>query len=172
MKIYKDIYSDIISLENLFSAWDKFKNGKRRRADVQQFEWRLEDNIFKLHYDLKNKNYRHGAYASFHIRDPKQRHIHKAEVRDRILHHAIFSVLNPIFEPTFIANSFSCRAGKGTHKGLETLKKQLNRVGGNSRKPCFALKCDIKKYFDSIDHWILTGIIKKTRQRQGYYLAG
>ena len=161
MKIYKDIYNDIISLENLFSAWDKFKIGKRRRADVQQFEWRLEDNIFKLHYDLKNKAYRHGAYSSFIIHDPKRRNIHKATVRDRVLHHAIFSTLNPLFEPTFITNSFSCRIDKGTHKGINILNDQLRQISGNGRKDCFALKCDIKKFFDTINQNILLGIMRK-----------
>jgi retron-type reverse transcriptase len=161
MKIYKDIYNEMISLENLFSAWDKFKIGKRRRADVQQFEWRLEDNIFKLHYDLKNKSYRHDAYSSFIIHDPKRRHIHKATVRDRVLHHAIFSKLNPLYEPTFIANSFSCRIDKGTHKGINILNNQLRQISGNGRKDCFALKCDIKKFFDTINQNILLGIMRK-----------
>lgn len=161
MNIYKDIFNEIISLDNLFSAWDKFKIGKRRRADVQQFEWRLEDNIFKLHYDLKNKAYRHDAYSSFIIHDPKRRHIHKATVRDRVLHHAIFSTLNPLFEPTFIANSFSCRINKGTHKGISILNDQLRQISGNGHKDCFALKCDIKKFFDTINQNILLGIMRR-----------
>ncbi len=97
MKIYKNIFEQIISLENLFLAWDKFKSDKQKKRDVQRFEWRLEENIFKLHRDLKYKRYKHGKYASFYIQDPKQRHIHKAAVRDRLLHHAVFAVLNPIF---------------------------------------------------------------------------
>ncbi|HXK32184.1 MAG: hypothetical protein A2Z68_02695 [Candidatus Nealsonbacteria bacterium RBG_13_38_11] len=161
MKIYKNIFEKIISLENLFSAWDKFKSDKQKKRDVQQFEWRLEENIFKLHRNLKYKRYKHGKYASFYIQDPKQRHIHKAAVRDRVLHHAVFTALNPIFEPTFISNSLSCRIGKGTHKGIDILDKTLRQISSNSFKPCFALKCDIKKFFGTVDHSILLNIIRK-----------
>ena len=161
MKIYKNIFEKVISLENLFLAWDKFKSNKQKKRDVQQFEWRLEENIFKLHRDLKYKRYKHGKYASFYIQDPKQRHIHKATVRDRVLHHAVFSVLNSIFEPTFISNSLSCRIGKGTHKGIYILEKILLQTSSNTFKPCFALKCDIKKFFETVDHRILLNIICK-----------
>lgn len=142
-------------------AWDEFKKDKRKKKDVRRFEWKLEENIFQLYRDLKTEKYEHGPYASFHIQDPKQRHIHKAIVRDRVLHHAIFKVVNPIFEPTFISHSFSCRIGKGTHKGINNISSMLREISGNGFKPCFALKCDIKKFFDSIDHDILIGIIKK-----------
>ncbi|MBI2041630.1 MAG: group II intron reverse transcriptase domain-containing protein [Candidatus Nealsonbacteria bacterium] len=161
MKIYKNIFNKIISLENLFSAWDKFKSDKQKKRDVQQFEWRLEENIFQLRRDLKYRRYKHGSYASFYLHDPKQRHIHKAIVRDRILHHAVFSVLNPIFEQTFISNSLSCRIDKGTHKGIDILDKTLRQISGNNFKPCFALKCDIKKFFGTVDHSILLSIVHK-----------
>jgi len=161
MKIYKNIFEKVISLENLFSAWDKFKSDKQKKRDVCEFEWCLEENVFQLHRDLTNKRYKHGAYASFYIQDPKRRHINKAAVRDRVLHHAIFNVLNPVFEPTFIAHSFSCRVGKGTHKGVETLNRAVRGVSGNARKLCFVLKCDIKKFFETVDHGILLNILGK-----------
>lgn len=161
MKIYKNIFDRMVSPENLFSAWDKFKSDKQKKRDVQYFEWRLEENIFQLHRDLKSRSYRHGVYTSFYIRDPKQRHIHKASVRDRVLHHAVFSVINPLFEETFIPTSFSCRIDYGTHKGIDLLDKTLRQISGNSFKPCFVLKGDIKKFFDTIDHSILLSIIRK-----------
>jgi retron-type reverse transcriptase len=161
MRIYRNVFNKIISSENLFLAWDKFKSGKQKKQDVQRFEWRLEKNIFQLHGDLKSHRYKHGAYTSFYIRDPKQRHIHKATVRDRIVHHAVFAILNPIFEPTFIANSLSCRTDKGTHKGIDILEKTLRQLSNNNFKPCFALKCDVKKFFETVDHSILFSIIRK-----------
>jgi retron-type reverse transcriptase len=161
MKIYKNLFDEIVSTENLFLAWDKFKNGKRNKKDVQLFEWNLEENIFRLNRDLKNKLYKHGAYHSFNIKDPKPRNIHKAQVRDRILHHAIFRILNLIFEPGFISASFSCREGYGTHKGVQYLQNTLRKATQNGRVSCFALKCDIKKFFDTIDHDILLSILKK-----------
>jgi len=161
MKTYKDIFEKIISPENLFLAWDNFKSDKRKKLDVRKFEWELEKNIFQLHKELRGCTYKHSGYSSFFIRDPKQRHIHKAEVMDRVLHHAVFSVLNPIFEQTFISNSFSCRIGKGTHKGFAALESMIRKTSKNYSQPCFILKCDIKKFFDTVDHSILTGIFKR-----------
>ena len=161
MKIYKKLFNDIISAENLFSAWDKFKNGKRNKKDVQRFEWNLEENIFKLHRELKSKTYKHSRYVSFNISDPKPRNIHKAQVRDRVLHHAVFQVLNPIFEADFISASFSCRVDYGTHKGVEFLQNIIRKASKNNKVPCFALKCDIKKFFDTIDHNVLLNILKR-----------
>jgi RNA-directed DNA polymerase len=161
MKIYRDVFDRIIAPENLFAAWETFKQGKRSKSDVIAFERDLEQNIFQLRRDLQRKTYRHGSYAGFYIHDPKQRHIHKAAVRDRVLHHAIFSVLNPIFEETFIPTSFSCRIGFGTHKGVDVLEQKIRRVGQNGTANCFALKCDIRKFFDSVDHAILLEILEK-----------
>jgi len=161
MRIYKGVFNKIISSENLFSAWDKFKSNKQEKRDVQKFEWQLEENVFQLHKDLCFRRYRHEPYSSFYISDPKQRHIHKASVRDRVLHHAVFTILNSIFEPTFISNSFSCRVGKGTHKGVDILEKTARKVSHNSFEPCFILKCDIKKFFETIDHEILLDILRK-----------
>ena len=161
MKFYTNIFEQIISLENLFSAWDEFKKDKIRKKDVLAFEWNLEENIIELHRNLKYHTYKHDVYTSFTITDPKQRKIHKAIVRDRILHHAIFRVINPLFEPTFTAHSFSCRIGKGSHKGIDALAKMIRQASKNNSRTCYILKCDIKKFFHSVDHKILLTLIKR-----------
>ncbi len=161
MKFYVNLFDRIISPESLFTAWEVFKADKQKKSDVIEFEYELEENIFQLHRELKSKTYRHGPYYGFYIRDPKQRHIHKALVRDRILHHTIFSVINPVFEPTFISRSFSCRIGFGTHRGVAALEGMTRKVSRNNTHPCFVLKCDIKKFFDSVDHDILLSILRK-----------
>ncbi|MDE1970037.1 MAG: group II intron reverse transcriptase domain-containing protein [Patescibacteria group bacterium] len=161
MKVYKNVFEEIISLENLFAAWDTFKSNKQKKRDVQAFEWNLEHNIFELHRALKSGRYRHGSYTSFFIQDPKQRHIHKALVQDRILHHALFTVLNPIFESTFIAHSFSCRVNKGTHKGIEVLEGMIRKITHNGVHMAFALKCDVQKFFGSVDHQTLKSILAR-----------
>lgn len=161
MKVYKNIFDKIISAENLFSAWDSFKKDKRNKIDVLEFEWHLEERIFKLHRELKNKTYKHGSYIDFYITDPKRRHVHKALVRDRVLHHGIFNYLNPIFEETFISTSFSCRREFGSHKGVEVLSKMLRSASENGTKQVYALKCDIKKFFGTVDHQILLNILKR-----------
>lgn len=162
MKIYKDLFNRITSLENIVTAWEEFRSDKGKKADVQAFEFSLEQNLFALHRDLLAKRYSHGPYTGFYIRDPKVRHIHKAEVRDRVLHHAVFRILNPIFEKTFIASSFSCRVGKGTHKGVAYLERAIRKVSENYTQDCFVLKCDIKKFFDTVDHSVLLSILERT----------
>jgi len=161
MKTFNNFYNLIISPESLFIAWKRFSRDKRKKKDVLQFEWNLEQNIFALHRDLKNKTYKHGSYGSFYITDPKQRHIHKATVRDRVLHHSIVRILTPLFEPIFIANSFSCRIGKGTHRGVKSVEKMSRIVSQNYTRDCFGLKCDVRKFFDSVDHAVLISILRQ-----------
>lgn len=159
MPFYKNIFDSIISLENLFSAWEEFRKGKSQRVDVSEFGWNIEEYLLHLHRELVSRKYKHGLYTAFTICDPKQRRIHKASVRDRVLHHAMFKVLNPIFEPIFYAHSYSCRRGKGTHRAVTTLERWLRRVSGNGRGPCFALKCDIHRFFASVDHDVLLSLL-------------
>jgi len=148
-------YNDIISTENLLEAWSDFLVGKRKRLDVQDFERRLMDNLLFLKEDLITKNYRHSLYKAFKITDPKPRDIHKATVRDRLLHHAIYRKLYPFFERTFIADSYSCRNKKGVHKALARFTKFARMVSRNHASTVWVLKCDIRKFFASIDHGIL-----------------
>jgi retron-type reverse transcriptase len=167
MKVYSNLFNKIISPENLFAAWDEFRSDKWKKPGVMRFERHLEENIFALHRELKAKTYRHGSYRSFYIRDPKQRHIHKAIVRDRILHHAIFSIINPLFEPTFISRSFSCRVDYGTHRGVAALEGMARKMSRNGTHDCFILKCDVRKFFDSVDHAILLEIMEKRIKDEG-----
>lgn len=148
-------YQDIISLENLYAAWDEFLRGKRGKKDVQEFGLNLSDNLVSLHEDLANFTYYHGSYEAFKISDPKPRDIHKAKVRDRVLHHAIYRQLYPFFNKTFIADSFSCQLNKGVHKALNKFRAFGLKVSRNNTKTVWVLKCDIKKFFASIDHKIL-----------------
>lgn len=153
-----DSFDKIISLENLFLTWRQFKKGKSARPDIQKFELHLEDNIFAIHEQLETKSYRPSKYRAFYVRDPKLRHIHKASVADRLVHHALFRILYPIFDKSFIHNSYSCRIGKGTHRGVARLERFLKRLSHNGRKPILAMKCDIKKFFDSVDHEVLKNL--------------
>ena len=153
--------NDITSVENLLLAWEEFLRGKRKRKDVQEFQINLMDNILDLQRDLANKTYRHGPYEAFNISDPKPRNIHKATVRDRLLHHAIYRVLYPVYDQTFIAHSYSCRKNKGTHKALDTFISMARKVSDNHTKTVWVLKCDIRKFFASIDHEILITLLTK-----------
>ncbi len=161
MQPHKISYEEIISIENLLSAWKEFLVGKKNRKDVQEFQLRIMDNILLLHSDLKNKTYVHGGYEAFSINDPKHRNIHKASVRDRLLHHALYRVLYPYFDKKFIHDSYSCRIGKGTHRALERFNVFGRRVSKNNTKTCWVLKCDVRKFFASIDQEILMCALKK-----------
>lgn len=117
------------------------------------------DNIISLHHELHTKSYIHGLYHAFNISDPKPRNIHKATVRDRLLHHAIYRVLCPHFDPKFISDSYSCRKYKGTHRAMQSFQKFSRKVSQNNTKQCYVLKCDIRKFFASIDHKVLIDIL-------------
>lgn len=152
-------FDDIISLDNLLSAWQEFSRGKRHKKDVQEFYLHLMDNLIALHEDLASGNYRHGGYYAFNICDPKPRNIHKASVRDRLVHHAVYRILYPFFDRTFIADSYSCRNNKGTHKAINRFKNFAYQVSQNNFRTCWVLKGDIKKFFASIDHEALKSIL-------------
>jgi len=125
-----------------------------------EFERYLEDNIFKLHFELANSTYRHDPYVKFNIYDPKHRIINKAEVKDRLVHHVVSKELYRIFNPTFIYHSYSSRDSKGTHLAVKNLANILRKASDNYTQPVYVLKCDIKKFFHSISHQKLFAIIK------------
>lgn len=152
-------FEELIGVENLLEAWREFLRGKRPRADVQEYSLNLMHNILTLHAELANKTYTHGGYESFNISDPKPRNIHKACVRDRLLHHAIYRKLYPFFNALFIADSFSCRLNKGTHRALMRFDTCVRKVGRNDTRTCWILKCDIRKFFANVNHTILLRIL-------------
>ena len=155
-------FSEVVSVENLLDAWEEFLRGKRNKLDVQDFRMALMDHLFKLHQDLVTKSYRHEGYHAFKIQDPKPRDIHKASVRDRLVHHAIYRVLYTAFDKRFIANSYSCRMGKGTHRAMNRFRAVAFEVSQNHTRTCWVLKLDIRKFFASIDHVILKEILTRS----------
>jgi retron-type reverse transcriptase len=155
------MYDTITSLENLYASWREFQNGKRYKSDVAHFARNLDVHIYNLHQELQAKSYAHSAYEAFKINDPKPRDIHKALVRDRLLHHAIYRVLYPFFDTKFIYDSYSCRKEKGTHRAMERFRIFALKVSRNNTRTCHILKCDIRKFFASIDHEILKQILAK-----------
>jgi retron-type reverse transcriptase len=154
------MYDELISLENIFQAWKEFRNGKHQRRGVQIFERFLEDNIFLLQEDLANQTYQHGEYEIFHIHDPRHRIISKATVRDRIVQHLVFGKLNDIFDSLFIFHAYSSRDNKGTHLAVKNLSKCLRKESKNYTKQVFALKCDVRKFFASINQRKLLQLIE------------
>lgn len=152
-------YDDIISVENILSAWREFLVNKKKKDDVLEFQSHLMDNVFDLHEDLKQRKYMHSSYVAFKISDPKPRDIHKATVKDRLLHHVLYRKLYPFFDRTWISDSYSCRNNKGAHKAIKRFKSFNQKVSKNNTRTCWVLKCDIRKFFASIDQKILLEIL-------------
>ncbi|MFA6429146.1 MAG: reverse transcriptase/maturase family protein [Patescibacteria group bacterium] len=154
-------YYELVTAENLFSAWYAFRKGKQNKWDVMEFERNLEDNIFQLLDELNTKNYKHRGYSTFHVYDPKFRIINKACVRDRVVHHLVYDFLEPIFQPTFIHHSYACQKEKGIHKAVEELSDALRQASCNDTRQLWSLKLDIKKFFDSISQDVLLQLLKR-----------
>ncbi len=148
MKTHKNLWPQIVSWENLVSASQKARRGKRNCVNVNRFEVNRERELIALQRELENHAYRPGSYRQFTIYEYKPRLISAAPYRDRVVHHALCKVIEPIFERTFIHDSYACRRGKGTHAAAD-------RYTEFSRKNRYTLKFDIARYFDSIDHGVL-----------------
>ncbi len=146
-------------MENLLRAWREFKRGKSAKLETQQFAFALADNLLTLRQELIAGQYRPDPYQRFLIRDPKLRVIHKASVRDRVLHQALFRCLYPPFNQRFIDDSYSCRDNKGTHRAVSRLEQFCRKASDNNQREVWILKCDIKKYFDSVNQRILFSLI-------------
>jgi len=148
VRTFKNLWPKMVSLENLMGAAREAMKGKRRKVAGAKFFGDWEKECVDLREELMEARYRPGLYEYFKIYEPKERRVAAAPFRDRVLHHAVVRVLEPIFEKRFLEDSFACRKGKGTHAGM---RRALNYAG----KHPIALKCDIRKYFASIDHEIL-----------------
>ena len=145
----------------MLATWDRFIRGKRKKKDVIKFQLELADNLVELRTALKNKTYKHAGYSAFNISDPKPRNIHKATVRDRVLHHLIYKELYYYFDSRFIYDTYSCRKWKGTHRALDRFNYFAGKVSRNYTRTCYVLKCDIKKFFASIDQAMLMKILER-----------
>ena len=154
MKTYNRLFNQIYSFENLLLAARKAQDGKRFQEAVARFNFHLERELYRLQEELQTRTYRPGPYHEFHIYEPKLRKISAAPYRDRVVHHALCNVIEPIFDRTFIFDSYACRRDKGTHKAVD-------RFTEFCRKSDYVLKCDIKKYFPSIDHGILKTLFRR-----------
>jgi retron-type reverse transcriptase len=148
MKRYGRLWESLVSWENLVLAARKAQRGKRDKSAVQRFNYGLEIELLRLHWDLSEGRYRPGKFRTHWIHRPKRRLISAAPYRDRVVHHALMNVLEPILDRHFHAHSYACRKGKGTHAAA-------NRLQTLMRRNRFVLQCDVHKFFPSIDHEIL-----------------
>jgi retron-type reverse transcriptase len=148
------MFQQLTSWDNLLLAYRKASKGKRGRPDAAIFEYRLEENLLQLQAELRAKTYSPGAYTSFYIHEPKRRLISAAPFRDRVVHHALCNLIEPIFERSFIDDSYANRIGQGTHRALD-------RCQHFARRYRYVLPCDIEQFFPAIDHAIHRDILAR-----------
>jgi RNA-directed DNA polymerase len=154
-KLYFDLYDRIIHPLNLWSAYKDAARGKRYQTAAAHFEYDLEKNLVELEHDLRDETYQPGGYQSFYIQRPKRRLINAAPFRDRVVHHALMNVIEPLFERQFIFDTYANRKGKGTHKALDRCTYYLRRHD-------YVMHLDARQFFPSIDHEILLAILSRT----------
>lgn len=154
MKRYGFLFEELCSFRNLIKAAQKAQRGKRLKRTVCQFNLKLEQELLNIQDELRQKTYQIGRYKQFHIYDPKMRLISALPYKDRVVQHALCNVIEPIFDRTFIYDNYACRRNKGSHRAVDRFSRfcRANR---------FVLKCDIKNYFASIDHGMLSQFIAK-----------
>ena len=170
MKTYKKFFNKICSFDNLHLAYLKARKAKRYRSCVLEFSRNLEENLLNIQSNLINLIYKPGPYKEFIIYDSKKRQIKAPEFSDRIVHHALLNIIEPIFDRGFIYDSYACRKNKGVHRAVKRLEYFLRSLSVKSwvqeeeyktRPRIYCLKCDISKYFESINHEILFNLLKK-----------
>jgi retron-type reverse transcriptase len=155
MKRHKNLHPAIVDWRNLMQAWRKARKGKRYREAAASFARNLDQEMLSIHSDLVSGQYQPGGYRSFTVHDPKRRKISAAPFRDRVVHHALCNVIEPIYERKFIFDSYANRAGRGTHKALDRCTTFMRRY-------VYVLQCDIQQFFPAIDHAIMKSILSRT----------
>jgi len=159
--LYYNLYNELCSYENLELAYKKARKHKTLKPYVIEFEKELKKNLSILRIELLLHSYKPQPLETFIIRDPKTRKINKSDFKDRIVHHALCNIIEPIFERIFIFDSYANRKGKGTLKAIQRFDFFKRKVSKNNTRNCFILKADIRHYFDEVSHEILINIIKR-----------
>jgi RNA-directed DNA polymerase len=154
VKRHAGLFEKVVSFENLLRAAHRAARGKRDRPSVARFEFHLEQELLALQAQLAAGAYQPGAFFTFEIRDPKRRSICAAPFRDRVVHHAVCGVLEPLFERRLIFDTYACRPGKGTHAAIA-------RAQDFARRYHYFLKCDVRKFFASVDHALLRTLLAR-----------
>lgn len=154
MKRCGNLFEEITSFENPVVAAKRAFRGKKDKARVARFYFDMENELLCIREELRNKTYKPRPLWIFRIREPKVREIGASDFRDRVVHHAVCNLIEPILERGYVHHSYACRAGKGTHRAVR--QAQIF-----SRRNRYFLKCDIKHYFASIDREVLKEIIAR-----------
>ena len=155
------LFNKICSYENLYLAYEKARKRKTLKQYVIEFEKELKQNILDLQNELINGTYYPKPLETFILRDPKTRKISKSDFRDRVVHHALCNIIEPLFDKSFIYDNYANRLGKGSIKAVERFDIFKRKISKNFTKECYVLKADIKHYFETVNHEVLITLIKK-----------
>ena len=151
------MFDRLTAFPNLLRAAYLAQRGKRRRPNVSTFFLNLETELVQVQTALRTRTYQPGPFRNFVIREKKPRMISAAPFRDRVVHHALCQVIEPLFERRFLFDSYACRKGKGTHAAVD-------RASSYARRYRYVLKCDLAQFFPSIDHQVLLGLLQRRVQ--------
>lgn len=161
MKRVNNLFDQYANFDALYAGYLRARKGCRDSKACLKFESRLEENLIDLLYDLQWGSYKTGRYRHFYVHEPKTRRITAlVDFRDRVLQHAMYAVLEPVWERRFISDSYACRVGKGTHRAADKAQQMLGECLRKHGK-IYVLKADISKYFASIDHEIAKGLVAR-----------
>lgn len=159
-KTHNNLYSQVIDFDNVWQAYLAAREGKRYRREVAQFAVNLEENLLNIHNHLLWESWQPGKSREFRVLEPKQRDIQAPPFTDRIVHHALVRIVEPLFERRFIHHSYACRTGKGAQRAVKELQAML-RVAGRIWPTPYVVKADVKSYFASIRHDVLFRAIER-----------
>jgi len=149
-KKYSNLFPKIRSFQGLYKGYREARKGKRYKGEVVKFSRDLENNLLQLSRCLESQDYSTKGFKTFTLFDPKEREISAPYFRDRVVHRSLHITLEPIFDKRFIYDTYACRPGKGAHAGVERLQSFMRKQDTD-----YYLKCDIRGYFDSVDHDLL-----------------
>jgi RNA-directed DNA polymerase len=160
------MYSKVCDLENIYIAYLKARRCKRYKNEILRYTKNIEKQLLEINYELNSQTYEHGKYYEFIVNDSKKRVIKAAPFKDRIIHHALCNIIEPIFDKKFIYDSYACRKGKGSHKAIKRFRQFLKIIKTKNNlenyNNIYCLKCDIVKYFQSVDKTTLIKLIKRS----------
>ena len=157
MQREKNLFARVVAFDNLYRAFGGASHGKRERPEVREFEYHLETRLWEIHDAFEAGQYAWGPFHRFWVQDPKRREIRAAPFRDRVVHHALFGVLDPVFRRGFIADSYACIPGRGTHHAVERYRAFVRARAGRG----YRVQGDVKHYFASVDHAVLLGRLER-----------
>lgn len=159
-KQIKNVYKNLCTYENLYEAYLQARKGKRYRDEILEFSFNVEEYLMEISEELKSTTYEVGGYREFYVYEPKQRLIMALPFKDRVIQWGVYQLLNPIFDRTYIYDSYGCRNGKGTLRAVQRLHYWLKQVGKKD-KPFYYLKLDVSKYYYRVDHEVLINILRR-----------